>query len=206
MPVVPAASRTESVLLAAAQELDGKNRPIADLRQTIVERDESIYEHVHVNNEQRSITRLELADTEKQHTIDDLRRIIAELQGDVDERGHKRARLNEQALLVVSQAQQLAAMAAPATRPPVDAQLATTVAVQDGSTTDDSATDDNTHDSDSALDCNDVLADSIAGDEDNCDHATVHTDTTPHSAAMGSAAPRNDTACAISGLRARAPS
>ncbi|KAJ2466584.1 hypothetical protein GGI03_002032 [Coemansia sp. RSA 2337] len=182
---------------------------VNNLRHTIDEKDLIIEEQRRTNAEQRRF-------------LDDLRRA-----------NNNKERANIKQMRTIGNLQRT--MIEVSGRLSGDAQLATTVAVQGGVATDDSATDNDARDSDSALDYDDVLTDSIAGDDDDYAHATVHTDAVPHGAAMGGAspggtssrgsspsgassrgtslggaspggaAPCNDAARAISGLRARAP-
>ncbi|KAJ2096811.1 hypothetical protein GGI09_004167, partial [Coemansia sp. S100] len=136
---------------------------VNNLRHTIDEKDLIIEEQRRTNAEQRRF-------------LDDLRRA-----------NNNKERANIKQMRTIGNLQRT--MIEVSGRLSGDAQLATTVAVQGGVATDDSATDNDARDSDSALDYDDVLTDSIAGDDDDYAHATVHTDAVPHGAAMGGASP-----------------
>ncbi|KAJ2256139.1 hypothetical protein GGI13_001296 [Coemansia sp. RSA 455] len=136
---------------------------VNNLRHTIDEKDLIIEEQRRTNAEQRRF-------------LDDLRRA-----------NNNKERANIKQMRTIGNLQRT--MIEVSGRLSGDAQLATTVAVQGGVATDDSATDNDARDSDSALDYDDVLTDSIAGDDDDYAHATVYTDAVPHGAAMGGASP-----------------
>ncbi|KAJ2031414.1 hypothetical protein GGH13_004978 [Coemansia sp. S155-1] len=82
MPVVPAASRTESVILAAAQELDGKNRTIAELERANLMQQDTIDRLEHTLTERdEKITQLEHTISKQQHALDEQERTIARSSG-----------------------------------------------------------------------------------------------------------------------------
>ncbi|KAJ1923272.1 hypothetical protein GGI09_003631 [Coemansia sp. S100] len=167
MPVVPAASRTESVILAAAQELGGKNRTIAELeRANIMQQD--------------TIDRLEHILTERDEKIAQLERTISKRQRALDEQGRSIARNSGHARRIEDHLQQAITIAGFIAVAPNGAAMHNGAAPRNTHTDNDTRGSDNARDNSSALDGADRDGDGYA-------HATVHTDTTPHGIAMGGA-------------------
>ncbi|KAJ2256331.1 hypothetical protein GGI13_001229 [Coemansia sp. RSA 455] len=167
MPVVPAASRTESVILAAAQELGGKNRTIAELERANV-------------MQQDTIDRLEHILTERDEKIAQLERTISKQQRALDEQEHSIARNSGHARRIEDHLQQAITIAGFIAVAPNGAAMHNGAAPRNTHTDNDTRGSDNARDNSSALDGADR-------DGDGYVHATVHTDTTPHGVAMGGA-------------------
>ncbi|KAJ1924018.1 hypothetical protein LPJ71_000649 [Coemansia sp. S17] len=90
MPVVPAASRTESVILAAAQELGGKNRTIAELERANVMQQDTIDRLEHILTERdEKIAQLQRTIDKQQRMLDGQRCKITKIAKRASRQEHK---------------------------------------------------------------------------------------------------------------------